>query len=505
MTDLVLNAICAVLLIFITATVVICMFQCTDRRLARAYFMVGSCVSGWLFSVILYRITSNETLALYFDNLALAFISFLPVMLLMLIAFFYKQGKCITKKLKIILCIIPFCTTLVVLIPQLNFLIRYVHKIVSIAPLHVATYAWNWWFYVHLIYSYIITMTSVVIVVTQHNKQPSGYALPSGLIVISICLTIIGNLIALVSKLEIDMTMITSCISIVLLYIAIANNPGTEYLTIARNELFDSMENAVFVMNSKRQVVATNAAALNWLKLIGFNNELSYEFEEILSHLSENGATIKENPVHHAGKSVYLRSGDNLVVYTLAEQYVADKKGRMMGSYVSLTDITYYSQMIARFEQDAEIDALTKIPNRRAYERQCIEMDTKGNLPLSIMIADVNGLKQVNDQLGHQYGDELLCLVAKIITRICPERAVAARIGGDEFALIAPCCGSKDIKALIDEAKKIFCQEKNELYLPSVAMGVATKTNVEQDLQVLIREADKAMYRQKEYDRRNQN
>lgn len=503
MTDLVLNAICAVLLTFITATVVICMFQCTDRRLARAYLLVGCCISGWLFSVILYRITSNETLALYFDNLAIAFISFLPVMLLMLIAFFYKQGRYITKKLKIMLCIIPFCTTLVVLIPQLSFLLRHGHEIVSITPLHVADYTWNWWFYVHLIYSYMITMTSVIVVVTQHSKQPRGYALPSGLIVISIFITMIGNVFALISNLEMDMTMITSCIGIVLLYIAIANNPGTEYLTIARNELFDSMDDAVFVMNSKRQVVDTNAAASIWLDLIGFSSELPYEFEEILNYLSEHGATIKENPIHSNDKSVYLHNGENLVVYTLVERYITDKKGRMMGSYVALTDITYYSQMITRFEQDAEIDALTKIPNRRAYERQCLEMDTSENLPLSIMIADVNGLKKVNDQLGHQHGDELLCLVAKTVMRICPERAVIARIGGDEFALIAPNCSNEEIKALMDEAKTVLQKEANELYLPSVAMGVATKKHTGQDLQVLIREADKAMYRQKEYDRRN--
>ena len=194
-TDLVLNAICGVLLVFITATVVICIFQCADRSIARAYFVVCGCVFGWLFSVILYRITEEETLALFFDNLAVVFIAFLPVTLLVMVVFFYKQGHYITKKLVILLSAIPFCTFLVILIPSLTPLLRHGHIMRSMTPLHIADYTWGWWFYIHLTYSYLVTIASVVIVITQHRRQPSGYALPSGLLVTSISLTILGNVL----------------------------------------------------------------------------------------------------------------------------------------------------------------------------------------------------------------------------------------------------------------------------------------------------------------------
>ena len=273
---------------------------------------------------------------------------------------------------------------------------------------------------------------------------------------------------------------------------------------IVHKQLFDSMDNAVFIMNRKRQVVNINAAASKWLSLIGFSGEMPYSFELVSDCLNEKGSPINDSPLQSGDKVVVLQIGNELKVYTLAERQVTDGKGRVIGFYASLTDFTHYSKMISELEYAAEIDQMTGMANRRVYERKCVELDADENLPLSIIIADVNKLKKVNDKYGHQHGDELLKAVAGSIMGARPENAVSARIGGDEFVMLAPHCTSDEIYAIMEEIKASLDSKGNDLFVPSVALGSATKTSIEQDLRKLISEADKAMYQQKEYDRRKE-
>jgi len=231
----------------------------------RSYIAVGSSVFGWLLAVVLYRLTHDSELALFLDNLPFPFIAFLPIAVLMMTLHFYNIGKYLTKKMIVLLCFIPLCTSLTALIPSLNFLIRYDHVMVTMSPLHLAKFTWNWWFYVHTVYSYLVSMASVVIAILRHRKQPSGYAIPSGLLVASILCTLTGNFFTIINALDIDMTMFSSTVGLLILYIAIANNPGVEYLMIAHKQFINNMEDAVFIMNKQKQVVELNAAAQSWI------------------------------------------------------------------------------------------------------------------------------------------------------------------------------------------------------------------------------------------------
>ncbi len=83
-------------------------------------------------------------------------------------------------------------------------------------------------------------------------------------------------------------------------------------------------------------------------------------------------------------------------------------------------------------------DVQTGLYNRRYYETQIQVFDAKENLPVSVIIADVNGLKMINDAFGHQAGDQLLKKAADVIKRICPTIDTIARWGGDEFVIFIP-------------------------------------------------------------------
>lgn len=97
--------------------------------------------------------------------------------------------------------------------------------------------------------------------------------------------------------------------------------------------------------------------------------------------------------------------------------------------------------LIGRLESLASTDALTGLSNRRAFEGQLgalFNAAQRYHTELSCLVIDVDRLKLVNDQLGHAAGDRLLRLAGEAIVRACRRSDVAARIGGDEFAVLLP-------------------------------------------------------------------
>lgn len=122
-------------------------------------------------------------------------------------------------------------------------------------------------------------------------------------------------------------------------------------------------------------------------------------------------------------------------------------------------------------------------------------------LPVSLVLFDLDGLKQVNDSLGHKAGDELVVRFASLLRSGLRDNDVALRIGGDEFLLVLPRTDRSGASVILN---RIRAQSENGLDNPiSFSAGIAVKESREQNLEVLLQEADARMYRQKE-DRRGE-
>ncbi len=142
-------------------------------------------------------------------------------------------------------------------------------------------------------------------------------------------------------------------------------------------------------------------------------------------------------------------------------------------------------------------DQLTGLYNRRFYEEELERINFQRNLPLTLVIADVNGLKLTNDAFGHFAGDDLLKKIAAVINRELRAEDLAARIGGDEFALLLPKTDSAGAEVLINRIKKGFRTARTENSVLSVSFGWATKETVEDDFSTLFIQAEDNMYHAK--------
>ena len=147
-------------------------------------------------------------------------------------------------------------------------------------------------------------------------------------------------------------------------------------------------------------------------------------------------------------------------------------------------------------------DDLTELYNRRFFVEELKRLDTARQLPLSIIIADINGLKIVNDSLGHKKGDELIVKAANILRRVTREEDILARYGVDEFAILLPQTDNNKARKISQRIKshcENFSQDKFPVFL---GIGLATKNRTEQNIEAVLKEADNKMYRDKlEYSR----
>ena len=165
---------------------------------------------------------------------------------------------------------------------------------------------------------------------------------------------------------------------------------------------------------------------------------------------------------------------------------------------------TFVERRAQKLQQLAHTDPLTGLFNLRYFRTKLhenLELYKRYGVPFSIVMVDLDKLKQLNDWLGHEVGDVALKHLSRIMKSEKRENDIAARYGGDEFFLLLPATGPAEAEAL---AKRIMKQTRNVnretegREMTSVSMGIVSCPEDGADISNLRAKADKALYRAKE-------
>ncbi|WP_412051495.1 diguanylate cyclase domain-containing protein [Hoeflea sp. Naph1] len=165
---------------------------------------------------------------------------------------------------------------------------------------------------------------------------------------------------------------------------------------------------------------------------------------------------------------------------------------------VALTDITARKKAEAYLEYLGKHDVLTKLHNRAFYKDEMNRLERKPLRPVSAIVMDLNGLKDANDQLGHDAGDALLRRFGEVLNSVVSRPNHAARIGGDEFIVLMPGADKKTAASVVETINELL-HINNQFYSNapiSVSIGVATSQDGE-SMEDLVKRADRLMYEDK--------
>ena len=162
-----------------------------------------------------------------------------------------------------------------------------------------------------------------------------------------------------------------------------------------------------------------------------------------------------------------------------------------------IIDITCQKQAEQQMAYLSFHDVLTGLYNRVFFQEELCRMDTERQLPLSIVMVDLNGLKLVNDAFGHHQGDELLRSTADILRRCCRREDVISRWGGDEFVILMPKTTNETAMQVCQRIKQAAGYFSHSFLQLGISVGVATKDSIGQEVNDVYHEAESSMYRNK--------
>ena len=172
-----------------------------------------------------------------------------------------------------------------------------------------------------------------------------------------------------------------------------------------------------------------------------------------------------------------------------------DKNGNIIGTFGISRDISDRKKAEEKIKYLSFHDSLTGLYNRAYFDEELRRLDTARQLPITIVMGDVNGLKVINDAYGHEKGDLFLKKIADILRDTFRKEDIVSRWGGDEFIAILPNAYEKDTKNIVNRIKKM-CIERSTADMPlSISIGIASKKLPEEDMDSVLKEAEDKMYK----------
>lgn len=188
--------------------------------------------------------------------------------------------------------------------------------------------------------------------------------------------------------------------------------------------------------------------------------------------------------------------------YLTFEEYTTPvyKDGELVAIQGILRNITWKLKLQEDLEYKSTHDSLTKVFNRQVFEELMDRYNQLENVPIGIVVCDLDELKYINDNLGHKQGDFLIKNVANILNSYSDKNVIVSRIGGDEFAILITNMTKPSVETLVEKIEREIAIYNEGYYEIRIQMSIGysySKWSIGK-MERLFEYADKSMYENKE-------
>ncbi len=279
--------------------------------------------------------------------------------------------------------------------------------------------------------------------------------------------------------------------------------------------VIESVRQGIIAVDSTRKIIAMNGAARAILGSTFPQDRMPSDWTGLLTVSREDGTpmTGEEAPLMRALRGEPPESTVCRVVpageshgpwVSVSARPILDEQGRGVAAVAALNDVTEQRAAAEQLRDLAAKDELTGLFNRRGFlanARARMEAARGIKAHMGLVYADVNGLKQVNDVLGHEQGDRIIVDAATVLRRVFRDGDVLARIGGDEFVALLPNLAPSSGESLLHRlmaAVRSFAGAEPRPYRLSISAAVTfVDWSAEETLEDLLARADRGMYERK--------
>ncbi len=490
-------------------------------------FWMAIAAGAWALFHALEISSLDIQLKLIFSNIEYISIVSIPV-LWVLFALDYSgldHGRHSRFETLMLLSIVPTITLILVWTNQWHGLMRQAISLDMSGPFSTISKAYGPWFWIHTAYSYSLAAVGSMIVGHTIFHPSRIYRSQALILMIGTVIPWIANAAYLVYRGRafsgIDITPTAFAVSALLLEIGIAKTGLFSIIGFARNYVLDEIDDIVIVTDTQDQIVDLNLAAQNLLD-VSINNAIGQDVSQIFQSLEKPSGNGDDKLSHYLKlhPDSRISAPDEISFLVQGEQRFYDitisplnTGGKtLQGKLITGKDVTRQIKTYQTLEQlqyelkeQAIRDPLTKLYNRRGLAKSLLDnLDTykQENTYVSVIMADINEFKKINDHYGHHTGDQVLAQIAAILQKLCKPPGIAARYGGDEFVLIVPENQATGEQLAIDitNAVKQWNKDNSLIEMPiSLAIGFARcYPDSDEPVEACLRKADSLMYQNKQ-------
>lgn len=466
------------------------------RPAGRAFFFFIFGTIGYIFTNTMEICSTTEAASMAWSKVLYVFVAFLPILWLEFSLRFTRQGKGLPFYLLGVATLLPLTTLAILFLPSLHYLMWPEIVWYRQGPFMVSVRSHGPWFFTYAAYTYFFFITGALVVLRSLVLYRRYYRRQAGPLVAGIALPLLVSLVYVLRPfpgLVKDFSSFGYAAAALCFWLALFRRDLFALAPQARSLVVERMRDGIIVLDSGSLIADANPRGLSILGLGEDALGRGLPTESLPPELIE--------AIHLRQGSQFFLDGPEGRKYYSSE--ALELGGRSDALLIVLHDETESRALLAKVEELASTDELTRLPNRRSFlecaQREVSRASRHGG-HLAVAMFDLDRFKTINDTFGHAIGDRVLREFGRILGAEIRAEDVAGRMGGEEFALVI--AGGEGALKLCERVRERVAS--TQVFTPSgeaisftASAGVAWLTEGSSDLDSLLSRADLALYKAK--------